>query len=172
MQQIPFFELFTSLPLSRDLRALLDGAFLTAVEVARESRTMDLALTVRADLGEKKDELAAAAASAYTLERVAIHQTVSAPSPAAGKKTEGGEIVMGVPIKGAVQPMEGLNPKMGNVVVAGKVFFADLYETRRPGVFCLTFDMTDFKTSVRVTKYLEKEEKARQIGRASCRERV
>ena len=44
---------------------------------------------------------------------------------------------------------------------SGKVFFADLYETRRPGVFCLTFDMTDFKTSVRVTKYLEKEEKAR-----------
>ena len=105
--------------------------------------------------------LAAAAASAYALERVAIHQTVSAPSPAAAKKTEGGEIVMGVPIKGAVQPMEGLNPKMGNVVVAGRVFFADLYETRRPGVFCLTFDMTDFKTSVRVTKYLEKEEKAR-----------
>ena len=79
MQRIPFFELFTSLPLSRDLRALLDGAFLTAVEVARESRTMDLALTVRADLGEKKDELAAAAASAYALERVAIHHFPPSP---------------------------------------------------------------------------------------------
>ena len=162
MQQIPFFELFTTLSLSWDVRALLDGAFLTAVEVEKQSRTMRLALTVRSDLGEKKDELAAAVASAYALEQVLIHQTISAPSPSAsGKKAEGGEIIMGVPIKGAVQPMEGLNPKMGNATVAGKVFFADLYETRRPGVFCLTFDMTDFKTSVRVTKYLEKEEKAK-----------
>ena len=67
---------------------------------------------------------------------------------------------MGGAIKGAVQPMTGLNPKMGSVVVAGRVFFSDLYETRRPGVFCLTFDMTDFQTSVRVTKYMQKEEKA------------
>ena len=55
--------------------------------------------------------------------------------------------------------MAGLNPKMGQVVVEGRVFFADLYETRRPGVFCLTFDMTDNQTSVRVTKYLQKAEK-------------
>ena len=162
MQQIPFFEMFTSLPLSRDVRASLDGAYLTAVEVEKQNRIMRLALTVPAGLGEKKDELAAAVAAAYALKSVVISQTVAAPSPAAsGKKPEGGEVIMGVPIKGAVQPMEGLNPKMGCVVAAGKVFFADLYETRRPGVFCLTFDMTDFKTSLRVTKYLEKEEKAR-----------
>ncbi|MCI8941640.1 MAG: PolC-type DNA polymerase III [Oscillospiraceae bacterium] len=162
MQQIPFFEMFTSLPLSRDVRASLDGAYLTAVEVEKQNRIMRLALTVPAGLGEKKDELAASVAAAYALKSVVISQTVAAPSPAAsGKKPEGGEVIMGVPIKGAVQPMEGLNPKMGSVVAAGKVFFADLYETRRPGVFCLTFDMTDFKTSLRVTKYLEKEEKAR-----------
>ena len=66
---------------------------------------------------------------------------------------------MGETVKGEVMPMTGLNPKMGRVVVAGKVFFADMYETRRPGVFCLTFDMTDFNGSVRVTRYMQKEEK-------------
>ncbi len=62
MQQIPFFEMFTSLPLSRDVRASLDGAYLTAVEVEKQNRIMRLALTVPAGLGEKKDELAAAVA--------------------------------------------------------------------------------------------------------------
>ena len=161
-QQIPFFELFTNLPLPWDLRSLLNGAYLTAAEIEKTVRAMHLALTVSSDLGEKKEALAAAVAEAYGLEKVSIHQTISAPAQAGPvKKSEGGEIIMGAPIKGAVQSMEGLNPKMGGVIVAGKVFFSDLYETRRPGVFCLTFDMTDFKNSVRVTKYLEKEEKAK-----------
>ncbi len=67
---------------------------------------------------------------------------------------------MGGVIKGQVQPLEGLNPKMGNVVVAGKVFSSDFRETRRPGVFLLTFDITDFHTSIRVVKLMQKEEKS------------
>ncbi len=160
---IPFFELFPNLPLDWGLRSLLDGAGLSSVEVERETRVMRMAITVHAGLGEALENLSAVVAEAYDLAKVSIHQTVSAPASTAagGGKSAGGDLIMGGPIKGAVQPMEGLNPKMGSVVVAGKVFFADLYETRRPGVFCLTFDITDYRTSVRVTKYMEKEEKAR-----------
>ena len=79
-QQIPFFELFPSLPLSRDLRVLLNGAFLTAAEVERANRTMDLALTVPRSLGEREAELTAAVAEAYALSRVSIRQTVAAPA--------------------------------------------------------------------------------------------
>lgn len=124
-QKIPFFELFHSIQLPWDLRLQLDGAYLTEAEVDRAARTMGMALTVSADLGEGKDALAAAVAETYQLKKVTIRQTVSAPAPANGgrEKTEGGEVVMGAPIKGAVQPMAGLNPKMGSVVVAGKVFF-------------------------------------------------
>ncbi|MDE6881169.1 MAG: PolC-type DNA polymerase III [Oscillospiraceae bacterium] len=159
-QKIPFFELFPNLSLAWEQRMALDGAYLTAAEVDRGGRTMVLSLTAQKDPG--KEELAGAIAEAYQLQKVHIQLTVSAPrqEPAGRKSAEASEVVMGGAIKGAVQPMEGLNPKMGNVVVAGKVFFADLYETRRPGVFCLTFDMTDFQTSVRVTKYMQKEEKA------------
>ena len=161
-QKIPFFELFTTLTLPWQERLALEGAYLTNVEVEKEKRTLAMALTTTTDLGEGKDKLSSAVAAAYGLVKVSIHQTVSAPTAApSSAKTGGNEVIMGLPIKKEVQPMAGLNPKMGGVVVAGKVFFADLYETRRPGVFCLTFDMTDFKTSVRVTKYLEKEEKAR-----------
>ena len=155
-----FLNCSTAFTLDWGLRSLLDGAHLTAVEVEREKRTMHLALTVRSDLGERKDELSAAVASAYALEKVSIHQTIAAPVQTAPGKArgEGGETIMGGPVKGAVQPMEGLNPKMGNVVVAGKVFSSDLRETRRPGVYFLTFDMTDLNASVRVCKVMDKEE--------------
>ncbi len=157
-QKIPFFELFPGLSLAWELRMALNGAYLTAAEVIRESRRMVMALTVQGDLGKGKEALEAAVAEAYGLKEVRIQVTAAVPRQEE-KKSAGGEVIMGGAIKGAVQPMAGLNPKMGSVVVAGKVFFSDLYETRRPGVFCLTFDMTDFQTSVRVTKYMQKEEK-------------
>ncbi len=160
-QKIPFFELFQSLPLTWELRMALDGAYLTAVEVEKENRIMAIAVTVRASLGKGKEALEEAILQTYQLKEVHILQTVAVPKQEAGekKKVDSGDVVMGAAVKGSVQPMAGLNPKMGNVVIAGKVFFADLYETRRPGVFCLTFDITDFQTSVRVTKYMQKEEK-------------
>ena len=159
-QKIPFFELFHTVNLPWELRVALDGAYLTAVEVDRESRAMVMDLTSHTDISEQLGALQTEIAAAYHLEQVEIHAKVVRPvTEASGGKKDSGEIIMGGAIKGAVQPMTGLNPKMGSVIVAGRVFFADMYETRRPGVFCLTFDMTDFQTSVRVTKYMQKEEK-------------
>ena len=159
-QKIPFFELFHTVNLPWELRVALDGAYLTAVEVDRESRAMVMDLTSHSDISEQLGALQTEIAVAYHLEQVEIHAKVVRPvTEASGGKKDSGEIIMGGAIKGAVQPMTGLNPKMGSVIVAGRVFFADMYETRRPGVFCLTFDMTDFQTSVRVTKYMQKEEK-------------
>jgi len=157
-QKIPFFELFPALDLSWELRVALDGAYLTAAELTQETRQLVLDLTVRADMDEEKEKLRAAIQKEYDLGEVVIHQRVEAPAQEAAKAV-GGDAVMGGPVKGPVIAMTELNPKIGNVVVAGKVFFSDLYETRRPGVFCLTFDMTDYKSSVRVTKYMQKEEK-------------
>ena len=159
-QKIPFFDLFYELDLSLDQRIALDKAYLTSVEVDRESRTMEAELTTETELGDMAGELEKSVAESYGFSRVSLHARVSPAAQAAqAAKKAGGDVIMGGPIKAEPQPMTGLNPKMGSVVVAGKVFFADLYETRRPGVFCMTFDMTDFKTSVRVTKYMQKEEK-------------
>lgn len=161
-QKIPFFDLFHSLPLERDLRAQLGGAYLTAVELEQGKRSLSAALTVRADLKDGRETLAAAIQAAYQLNEVHLHQTVEIPKQdVSGKKRAGGgDVIMGGVIKGQVQPLEGLNPKMGNVVVAGKVFSSDFRETRRPGVFLLTFDITDFHTSIRVVKLMQKEEKS------------
>ncbi len=159
-QKIPFFEFFTSLQLSWSLRAALDGAEVTALEVDRGERSMLLALTTKGELpADAQEELTGAIRAAYDLKEARLHLTAAVPK--AAKEKGGGESVLfGGPVKGPVHPMVELNPKLGNVVVAGKVFFADLYETRRPGVFCLTFDMTDYQGSVRVTKYMQKEERS------------
>ncbi len=165
-QKIPFFDLFKNIQLSRDLSMAVGDAFFTNATIVREKRAMELALTTTCELGEKAlEELRGAIATAYGLNEVVIHLTVEAPvldtmkpAPTAKGEKKKGEIVMGGPVRGKVQSMVGLNPKMGQVTVEGKVFFSDLYETRRPGVFCLTFDMTDYQSSVRVTKYMQKAE--------------
>ena len=85
LQKIPFFELFTTLTLPWEDRLALEGACLTAVEVEREKRTLAMALTTTVDLGEGKDRISAAVAAAYDLEKVSIHQTVSAPVQSSAK---------------------------------------------------------------------------------------
>jgi len=165
-QKIPFFDLFKNIRLSRGLSMAVSDAYFTDATIIRETRSMELALTTSCELGDNAmEELRRAIAEAYSLSAVTIRLTVEAPvldtvkpAPSAKGDKKKGEVVMGGPVRGKVQSMVGLNPKMGQVTVEGKVFFSDLYETRRPGVFCLTFDMTDYQCSVRVTKYMQKAE--------------
>ena len=163
-QKIPFFELFQTLELSPKLRGALANAYLSSAEVDRATRSMFFSLSTPEDLGEEIGLLEKVIADSYALDRVRIQQQVvpmrKDNGAASAKTSESSDVIFGGPIRAAVSPMTGLNPKMGGVVVAGRVFFSDLYETRRPGVFCLTFDITDFQSSVRVTKYMQKEEKA------------
>ena len=161
-QKIPFFELFPSLNLTWKQRVTLEGACITGAEIQREKRRMDIMLSVFSDLEDEKEGHEQLIANSYQLEKVNIQQRIEAAvqEPATKGKSDGNEVIMGGPIRAGVIPMTDLNPKMGGVVVAGRVFFADMYETRRPGVFCLTFDITDFNSSVRVTKYMQKEEKS------------
>ena len=168
-QKIPFFEMFPHFSAGRELSLLLRQSWLTGAELDKQNKTMALALTAPAPLGGQEAALCGLLRTAYGLEQVLLHVTVVPPEGEKKgdkkEKKEKGEVLFGGPIRPGPMPMEGLNPKMGMVTVAGKVFFADLYETRRPGVFCLTFDMTDLHTSVRVTKYLERGDKAKVEGK-------
>ena len=51
-------------------------------------------------------------------------------------------------------PIRSLNLKLGPAVITGRVFSADCRETRRPGLWRLTFEMTDEDYSVLVQKNL------------------
>lgn len=68
------------------------------------------------------------------------------------------KVLMGNVIKGHTVPMKDLNLKMGGATVAGKVFSFESRETRRPGLWRVSFDMTDYTNSVSVQKNVSAKE--------------
>ena len=132
--KIPFFDLFKTLQLSRGLSLALADAYFTSAELNRQQRTMSLALTSTCDLGSHAiEELKQSISGAFGLSAVTIDLTVEAPvletvKPASAAGKEAPEIIMGGPIRANPVSMVGLNPKMGQVTVAGKVSARYFYE--------------------------------------------
>ncbi len=160
-EKLPFFTLFESFQAPRQLRLLLHDAYVTGGVLDREARTIE----VQAVSSETVPDAAVKAlehllAEQYDLRRVQLR--FSAPQ-AVGKG--GSDLLYGKEIKGRVIPIAELNLKMGMAVVEGRVFGMECYETRRPGQWCLNFDMTDEHGSVSVRKYMDEKE-AKVLGGA------
>lgn len=151
--KIPFFTFFESFVPPRELGLLLHDACVVGGSMDRAQRTMELELTASAPL----PEAAVTALRQLLMDQYDLRQlrlSFRTPRPAEDKS----DVLMGREIKGKPVSIDGLNPKMGAVVIEGKVFAAECYETRKPGVWRLTFDMTDYRNSVTVTKYMEGKE--------------
>ena len=160
--RIPFFDFFDRFVPPRELRLLLHDAAVTGGVLDRENRTMELEI----QCGEQLPDAAQEAVRQLLMQEYDLRQLrlmVQTPQ-AAAKKAGGGEVLMGKPIKAKAIPMVDLNPKMGAIVVEGKVFAAEMYETRRPGQWCLTFDMTDYAGSITVRRYMDEKEAKPLLG--------
>ena len=160
-EKLPFFTLFESFQAPRQLRLLLHDAYVTGAVLDREARTIE----VQATSGEAVPDAAVKSlehmlAEQYDLRRVRLHFS----QPAAAGKS-GSDLLYGKEIKGRVVPVSELNLKMGMAVVEGRVFGMECYETRRPGQWCLNFNMTDEHGSVAVRKYMDEKE-AKVLGDA------
>ena len=160
--KVPFFDFFDRFVPPRELRLLLHDAAVTGGVLDRENRTMELEI----QCGEQLPDAAQEAVRQLLMQEYDLRQLrlmVQTPQ-AAAKKAGGGEVLMGKPIKAKAIPMVDLNPKMGAIVVEGKVFAAEMYETRRPGQWCLTFDMTDYAGSITVRRYMDEKEAKPLLG--------
>ena len=160
--KVPFFDFFDRFVPPRELRLLLHDAAVTGGVLDRENRTMELEI----QCGEQLPDAAQEAVRQLLMQEYDLRQLrlmVQTPQ-AAAKKAGGGEVLMGKPIKAKAIPMVALNPKMGAIVVEGKVFAAEMYETRRPGQWCLTFDMTDYAGSITVRRYMDEKEAKPLLG--------
>ncbi|MBM6937050.1 PolC-type DNA polymerase III [Pseudoflavonifractor phocaeensis] len=81
--------------------------------------------------------------------------TRPAPSKPEGKK----KLLFGRrEIKGETTPMRALELDMGSVIVEGDVFAVDHRELKKRGAWVVSFDMTDYTGSVRVSKFFLGEE--------------
>ena len=160
--KVPFFDFFDRFVPPRELRLLLHDAAVTGGVLDRENRTMELEI----QCGEQLPDAAQEAVRQLLMQEYDLRQLrlmVQTPQ-AAAKKAGGGEVLMGKPIKAKAIPMVDLNPKMGAIVVEGRVFAAEMYETRRPGQWCLTFDMTDYAGSITVRRYMDEKEAKPLLG--------
>ena len=163
-REIPFFELFAQLQLSPELRLKLLGAVIASACIHQDTLSMELAMIVKHPLEPSDlDELNSAIRNGYGLNEVRFRVTLkeeqlpsqwkaaAAPSAPSGGGPSG-PVLMGNPIKVKPVEMKTLDLKMGNATVSGKVFSVECVETRRPGMWRLHVEMTDYTSSVAVHK--------------------
>ena len=154
-EQITFFDFFENFVPPRELRLLLHDAVVTggALDVKQRALELDVAA------GERIPEAAQAALEQLLTRQYGLHRLhLTIHDRKAEKKSGGTEVLLGKEIKGKPVSMTELNVKMGTAIVEGKVFAAECRETKRPGMWMLSFDMTDYQSSVTVRKYTEGQE--------------
>ena len=154
-EQITFFDFFESFVPPRELRLLLHDAVVTggALDVKQRALELDVAA------GERIPEAAQTALEQLLTRQYGLHRLhLTIHDRKAEKKSGGTEVLLGKEIKGKPVSMTELNVKMGTAIVEGKVFAAECRETKRPGMWMLSFDMTDYQSSVTVRKYTEGQE--------------
>ena len=175
-QKIPFFQMFKDLLPPSELRKKLSGAVLTGVVIDQKEFSIELELAAKEDLSQADVRLLEdMIAATYGFSRVGLSAECEEKKPAGEKREAAGRkktaapkisgILMGEKIKGKPTPIRDLSLKSGNVTVAGKVFAVECRETRRPGMWRLSFDMTDNTNSVTVQKNLGAKE-AEALGKS------
>ena len=173
-ENIPFLKMFPRLTLPAESRLKLTGAEVTGGCIDCAAQCVTLRVTARTPLsGEEVDQLRRDIRAVYGFERAELDLTVlpgaaaekaapaakdAAPSRGAPAKPRTGKVLMGNPIKAKPGAMRDLNLKMGTATVAGKVFSFECRETRRPGMWRMSIDMTDYTSSVTVQKNLSAKE--------------
>ncbi len=93
---------------------------------------------------------------AEALKKVAVARR-SRPSKD-GKKRGAGKVIFGREVKKEPTPMGDLDLDMVSVAVQGEVFSIDHRELKKRGAWVVSFDVTDYTGSVRVTKFFPGEE--------------
>ena len=68
------------------------------------------------------------------------------------------DTIYGKPFRGNVTPMDSLDLNMGTVIVQGKVFKVEHRELPKRNAWVINFDMTDNRSSVRVSRFMENRE--------------
>ena len=166
-QKKPFFDIFSDFSPDFTLRRLLNAASVTDMVLDSATRT----LTMELEAGESFPSGALAAAeqllaARYDLRAVNLH-THAAPAKPEPAKHEGKSApkpkartrrIMGGEIKGHVTPIRDLTATMGRAVVEGKVFKFDCHETRRPGMWVVVIELTDYTGSVVVRRNMTEKE--------------
>ena len=173
--------MFADVTPPRELRVKLDGAMLTSAAIDQQLRTIDFQMETRVELGDEDlKELSREICGVYGFSDVRIKAICCAPvsvsksednyaPQGSGEKKKNGavkDVLFGdKKISGKTIPIKDLSLKTGKATVMGKVFAFDCHETRRPGMWRMSFDMTDYTGSVTIQKNLTTAEATKVSGK-------
>ena len=91
--------------------------------------------------------------------RQAALKKIKVPVASSGSKEKKGKLIFGKrDVKGESVPMRALELDMGSVTVEGDVFAVDHRELKKRKAWVISFDMTDYTGSVRVSKFFNGDE--------------
>jgi DNA polymerase-3 subunit alpha (Gram-positive type) len=167
LEKIPFLETFPCCEALGQSYGNLEKSYVLNATVKRE--TMSMVVNAQFPDMPAPAELSAlewTLAREYGLKSVTIQadwpkEERPAPKGASG----GGTVIYGKAIKGLPMAMSQASPEQKTVIVSGKVFAAESRAIARLGASVLQFDMTDGTGSVRVSKFIPKEEDQSIIGK-------
>ena len=91
------------------------------------------------------------------IRRAAIEK-ITVPQPSGKKKTAGKIIFGSRPVKKAPLPIDTLELDMGTVVVEGDVFHIDHRQLKKRNAWVVSFDVTDYTGSIRISKFMPGDE--------------
>ena len=150
-----FLEMFPGCDILSGTCGGLENAYVTEVIVDQERMAMKLsAFFARMPAPAETGSLEKCIAGQYGLEEVNIITDFPQAQAERSEAAEGGKALMGRPGKGKTIPMKEIGPDSGSVAVAGEVFSVQNREIQRRGASVLSFDMTDYTGSVRVSKFI------------------
>ncbi|WP_409968686.1 hypothetical protein RFF05_01595 [Bengtsoniella intestinalis] len=173
---IGFFDMFADLHLPAALREGLVGCKILGATIDQQACVMDLELSMPRAL----DTVAQATLKSHiesfyglsavklsvAVEAVTLENTPPKPSGSAtvvsgggGNSIGAGDVIFGEKIKGKkLTPMAEVTIESGTVIICGKVFAFECRETRRPGLWRMSFDLTDYTNSITVQKNISTKE--------------
>ena len=90
------------------------------------------------------------------------HPAAAPAAPKSGGKSQG-KAIFGRPITKAPTPIDELELDMGVVVIEGDVFAVDNRELKKRNSWVVAFDITDYTSSIRVSKFFPQAEEAKPL---------
>ena len=157
-EKIPFLQAFSQIKPSPDLLFQLKGATVTEMTLERETQKLSMTLHTEEQLKSAEiEELRELLAERFSLAEVEIENKYKHALRKEPVLQEAAAVITGEPIRRKAVPIGKVKLDKKEVAVEGKVFLADVTETRRAGLFRAEFGLHDGTGSLLVNQFCERD---------------
>jgi len=162
---VPFFEMFSCCRDAGPLTGTLENSFVVSATVDKSRTAMKITLLLPEPIAPIDISMIEnAVKTEFGLSTVTVQPVYRETTDAArrqAKKREGktkeNAVIYGREIRDTVTPMDQVTLDLGKVTVCGDVFDVQSKEIAKRNAWVLSFDMTDYTSSIHVSKFMTDE---------------